>query len=127
MADPTLTGANVTFHTNDEDKDFDTEVSVQVHLRDRRTTAARLSGALAHFDDHSDHGPFDLVVVTPATREQLRTGSVTISIIPVGNDTWRFNFLLDLVFSDGSHLISRANGIELTDDKSSRTQTFGIE
>jgi hypothetical protein len=50
---------------------------------------------------------------------------VEISIKPNGNDTWRFNFLLDFVFSDGGHLISRANGIELTQD--SKLQYFGIE
>ena len=32
MADPTLTGANVTFHANDENKDDDTQVSVVVHI-----------------------------------------------------------------------------------------------
>jgi hypothetical protein len=123
--DPTLTGANVTFHTNDEDKDYNTFVSVVVHLRDGRMEVAKLLLEWGTFNDHTDAGPFDMVVVTSVTREQLKTGNVTISILPKGNDTWRFNFLLDMLFSDGAHLIARANGIELTQD--SPSQSFGIE
>ncbi len=125
MADPTLTGASITFHTNDDDKDDDTEVSVKVRLRDRRTVVAQTSGAFAKFGDNGDAGPFALLVVDPVTREQLKTGNVVFDIIPVGNDTWRFNYLLDLRFTDGGHLLSRANGVELTQDH--RSQSFGIE
>ncbi|SRR5260370_26027497 len=126
MADPTLTGANITFHTNDEDKDWDTKVFVVVRLGDAQgPVVARIAGFFTKFDDRSDAGPFDLWVVTPSTREELKRGQVEVSIKPNGNDTWRFNFLLDLIFSDGGHLIAKAKGIELTED--SGPQVFGIE
>src|SRR5262249_12434218 len=127
MADPTLTSANVTFHTNDENKDWDTIVWAVVHINDGRTEIAGLRLDRGEFSDHSDAGPFYLRLASSSvTREQLKTtGDVTISISPNGNDTWRFNFFLDLLFSDGGHLIARAQGVELTQDSSS--QSFGIE
>jgi hypothetical protein len=125
MADPTLTGATITFQTNDDDKDDTTKVEVKVRLRDGRTVVAESSNEFAKFGNDSEMGPFALLVVNPVTREQLKTGRVTIAILTAGNDTWRFNFLLDLIFSDGGHLLARAAGIELTQD--SGPQSFGIE
>ena len=109
-----LTRASVSFHTNDEDKDGDTQVDVTVRLIDQ-TVVASISDEFGHFDDHSDAGPFDLLIKQAATRGALKTGSVAIKIEPNGNDTWRFNFFLDLLFDDGAHLIARANGLEVTE------------
>ena len=123
MAEPTLVGANITFHTNDEDKDNDTLVSVTVQKG--ATVVAQIEDRFQHFNDHSDAGPFDLLLVNRLTRDQLKTGKVKIAIKPNGNDTWRFNFFLDLRFSDGSHLFGRASRLQLTETFT--TQDFGIE
>jgi hypothetical protein len=124
MAKPTLVGANITFHTNDEDKDHDTLVSVSV--RNIATTiAAQIEDNFQHFADHGDAGPYDLLLVNPLTRDELKTGNMTIRITPNGNDTWRFNFFLDLRFSDGSHLFARASRLQLTETL--KGQSFGIE
>jgi hypothetical protein len=124
MADPTLVNANITFHTNDEDKDDDTVVSVSV--RNGPTIAAQITDRFQHFNDHSDAGPFDLEIVTPLTRDDLKTGFIVhLEIKPNGNDTWRFNFFLDLRFSDGSHLFGRASRLQLTQDFP--RCSFGIE
>ena len=123
MADPTLVNANITFRTNDEDKNDDTLVTVVVGKGD--TVAAKISDRFQHFNDHSDAGPFDLEIVTPLTRDDLKTGLVSLEITPNGNDTWRFNFFLDLRFSDGSHLFARASRLQLTE--SLNRTFFGIE
>jgi hypothetical protein len=124
MAKPTLVGANITFHTNDEDKDNDTLVSVSVQTS-TATVAAQIEDVFQHFGDHSDAGPYDLLLVNQLTRDQLKTGNMTIGITPNGNDTWRFNFFLDLRFSDGSHLFARASRLQLTENFNG--QNFGIE
>jgi hypothetical protein len=80
MAEPTLTAANITFHTNDEDKDDDTLVYVSVQKG--TTVAADITDRFGHFNDHSDAGPFDLLVSNPLTREELRTGNMTIGQRP---------------------------------------------
>jgi hypothetical protein len=98
-----------------------------------------MSDYLGRFDDHSDSGPFTMLMVHPVRRERLKTGQVVIHLKATPNalifpphqynDTWRFNFLLDLLFEDGSHLIARANGVELTSDgtRDDVYQSFGIE
>ena len=69
-------------------------------------------------------------MVRPVSRELLKTGRVEIQLdrlkfhVGPGGDTWRFNFLLDLLFADGGHLFARANGIELHQVSS---VLFGIE
>jgi hypothetical protein len=109
----TLEAASISFHTNDEDKDHDTNVLVSVQKG--TTVAAEISDQFGHFGDNSDSGPFDLLLVNALTRDDLKTGNVTIAITPNGSDTWRFNFFLDLRFSDGGHLIARANGLQMTE------------
>jgi hypothetical protein len=45
---------------------------------------------------------------------------------PFGHgDTWCFNFVVDLLFDDGAHLIAWANGLEVTESR--QEQSFGIE
>ena len=119
-----LTRASVSFHTNNEDKDDDSRVEVTVRLMDQ-TVVASIADEFGHFDDHSDAGPFDLLITQAANRGALKTGSVAVKIEPNGNDTWRFNFFLDLLFDDGAHLLARANGLELTESR--QEQSFGIE
>ena len=119
-----LTRASVSFHTNDEDKDGDSQVEVTVRLMDQ-TVVASIADEFGHFDDNSDAGPFDLLITQAASRGALKTGSVAVKISPNGNDTWRFNFFLDLLFDDGAHLIAWANGLEVTESR--QEQSFGIE
>lgn len=121
---PTLVGANITFHTNDDDKNSDTLVLVSVQ-DSAGTMAAQIEDNFQHFADHSDAGPYDLLLVNQLTRDQLKTGHMTIGITPNGSDTWRFNFFLDLRFSDGSHLFARASRLQLTE--TFNAQNFGIE
>jgi len=132
--DALLSRADITFHTNDDDKDADTRVDVQVRLSDQRTVVAQMSNYLGHFPDHSDAGPFTLLMVQPVSRSRLQTGNVDILIAatttlpPFGHgDTWRFNFVVDLLFEDGAHLIARANGVELKSRGVTDHQSFGIE
>jgi hypothetical protein len=121
---PTLTGAQITFHTNNEDKDDDTHVTVTVRAADG-TIAARIDDDFGHFNDHSTNGPFGMLVVNPAVKDLLTRGNVTLRVDPNGNDTWRFNFFLDLAFSDGTHLNTEADGLELTQDR--QQQSFAVQ
>jgi hypothetical protein len=129
MAEPTLTGATVTFQTNDDDKNDDTRVIVDVNaaLPRGKTVVAEIAGEFGTFGNNSEAGPFALpVLIAGVTRDQFKKGSVTIWLsTQYDDDTWRFNFLVDLIFSDGAHLLARATGIELTQD--SPPQSFGIE
>jgi hypothetical protein len=117
--DPFLTRTSVTFHTNDDDKNHDTLVEVFVVLDGE--TIAYISDQFGRFGEHGDTGPFTLLAKTaPIGLNEVRAASVDLRIIPADGflssaDTWRFNFLLDLYFADGSHLLSRASNIELSE------------
>jgi Ricin-type beta-trefoil lectin domain-like len=118
-----LVWAGVSFHTNDEDKDADTHVTVTVRQSDG-LIAARVAENFGGFPDNSDKGPFDFTFINASTRSALHGGTVTIRIDPNGDDTWRFNFSVDLHFSDGSRFLSAHDGVELTADM--REQTFDL-
>lgn len=119
-----LTRASITFQTNDEDKDDDTLLDVTVALMDG-TVVAQVSDVFGTFHDNHEDGPYDLELVDPRTRGETKGGNVTLKISPNGNDTWRFDFFLDLLFDDDAHLIAWARGLELSD--SQREQSFGVE
>jgi hypothetical protein len=121
---PNLKNCTVKFHTNNDDKDGDTHVTVTV--RDsNQVVAARVDNDFGHFDDNSDNGPFGLLIKNQSGKEVLQTGNVTIRVDPNGNDEWHFNFFLDLVFSDGSRLSGGADGLSLSQDR--REQSFGLD
>src|SRR5262249_46885128 len=72
----TLVGASIKFHTNNEDKDDDTHVTVTVEDF-HHVVAARIDNDFGHFDDHSDSGSFDLEVTNASTMHDLHRGRVT--------------------------------------------------
>jgi len=112
-----LARASITFHTNDDDKDHDTAVGVYVVLREQ--TIAYIYDEFGHFPDHSDSGPFTLMQVHRLPRHAIRQAKVVVGIDPVMDlggrgDTWRFNFMLDFLFGDGSHQLSMGSRLELS-------------
>lgn len=121
-----LIRASITFQTNGDDKDSDTGLIVTVKLIDG-TPIAGIDNNFGNFKNNTESGPYDLQIASPSTKGELKTGSVHIRIQPSGDDTWRFNFFLDLYFEDRTHLIARANGLHLTESPPQQEQSFGIE
>jgi hypothetical protein len=119
-----LANASVSFRTNDENKDHDTNVTVEV--RDNvGELVARVSDTFGPFDDQTSNGPFQLEVLNRVEKSTVQNGNVLIRIDPKGDDTWRFNFIVKLHFDDGSTLIASADGVELNEHEEQQ-QTFGI-
>ncbi|MFJ5302266.1 hypothetical protein [Streptomyces sp. NPDC088350] len=89
------------FHTNDDDKDHDTILTITIEkLPDE---FAKVDNIIGKFDDHTDNGPFGLSVQGGVLKSQIPGATTTVKIQANGDDTWRFNYFLDLVFSDGTH------------------------
>ena len=120
---PTLKNSRIRFHTNNEDKDHDSHVTVTVRDGHGRI-AARIDHDFGHFDDHTDFET-NLPIRNQSEAAVLQTGTVTIRIDPDGRDTWKFNFDLDLVFSDNSRLGGEQAGLSL--NQNSREITVGLE
>jgi hypothetical protein len=71
------------------------------------------------------------VLVRRLPRHAIRQARVVIGIDPVvgpiggSGDTWRFNFVLDFLFEDGSHQLSKASRLELS--TWNRTHEFAVK
>ena len=82
---PALTDKSILFRTNDDDKDADTKVTVEV--RDNTGELfARISNSFGKFDDQTTNGPFDLELLNRPDKRHVDGGNVLIRIDPKGND-----------------------------------------
>ncbi len=120
----TLTGCDITFHTNDDDKDHDTHLTVEV-ADTSNVLCARIDNDFGLFDDQSDSGPFGLQVVNASSKDDCQRGSVRVRIDPIGKDEWHFDFNLILIFDDGTSLAGGAAGLRL--DQNCRELTLGLQ
>jgi hypothetical protein len=112
---PNLLVPLISFHTNDEDKDGDTHVTITLR-EPNGSIAAKLEGDLGHFNDNSTSQNFAFEVFDPTDRDKLLSGTITLRVDPNGNDTWRFNYFLTLIFDDGSRLFFERGGLSLSED-----------
>jgi hypothetical protein len=119
-----LRNATVFFHTNNDDKDHDTHVTVTVKDGKNRMVA-RIDNDFGGFPDNSDRGPYGLSVRNPSSFSDLETGNVVVRVDPNGHDTWRFNVDVDLFFDDGTHLGGHMQDMWL--DQNKRELSFPIE
>ena len=119
-----LDNASVQFRTNDDDKDHDTNITIEV--RDRvGHLAARMSDTLGPFHDQTSSGPYQLEILNRVDSAALQGGNVLIRVDPKGNDTWRFNFIVELHMNDGSAFTASADGVEVN-ESTEQQQVFGI-
>src|SRR5262245_58771209 len=118
-----LTHASVRFHTNGNDKDDNSHVTITVRDNDG-LIVARLDDDFGHFNNDSDNGPFSLEILNPAEKASMGAGTVTARIDPHGDDEWDFNFSLRLRFSDGTTIACENDGLALNQDR--QQQTFGL-
>ncbi|MGC4118868.1 MAG: hypothetical protein QM765_30750 [Myxococcales bacterium] len=96
-----LTAASILFHTNDDDRDRDTNESISIRCANE--TVAALSGDFGGktFREERVDGPFSLDVTGHPHLESISDCQLRIDQSPHGNDTWRFNVHLTLGFSNG--------------------------
>jgi hypothetical protein len=100
----TLVGATVVFHTNEDDKDYDTILTMHI-LKGVRALARTSQPIYGRFPEHTDNGPFGLSPIGAVSKEDVVNANFSVHIAPHGNDTWRFNTTLDLAFTDNTHKI----------------------
>lgn len=126
----TLESALITFQTGNDNKEPASIIEVVVRNR-RNEMVARASDSYGEFKNFSTHGPFSLDILAEVARGDLAPGgAVWLTFTPqhsdlVGNDddndNWKFNFYIDIVFSDGSHLAVSENGLEMGPKNTQRT------
>ncbi len=99
--DPVLTSATASFHTNGDDKNADTALTISVEKGPNEYAIVDgINGQT--FNDHSDNGPFELKPEGTVHKSALQNATTTLKIVTHGDDTWQFNYFLTLEYSDGS-------------------------
>jgi hypothetical protein len=107
-----LESCTIKFYTNGAAKKADTRLTVTVR-DDSDIVSASISNGFGQFEEHSNNGPFDLAVLHPTRKADLRGGNVTLRLEPAEDDTWRFNFFTVFAFSDGTRLSGGETELEL--------------
>src|SRR6185503_2331791 len=105
--DPIVSDLKIAFHTNDDDKDNNTGVSVTI-----QNVAEWHQVQDEVFPDQSE--VVKALIPNSVALSNLRGHVLEVCISPVGNDTWRFNLTLTGKRSDGQRYFFSANSIELT-------------
>src|SRR5262249_48182959 len=114
-----LTGAVARFHTNGDDKDWDTKLTITIEKGPDQF--AKVQDIVGGFPDPSDTGPFGLQIQGVNSKADLRDATTTLQIVAVGNDTWQFNYFLELTYSDGSVQEFRWFSNQLTEQHNFKT------
>jgi hypothetical protein len=115
----TLTTAEFFSHTNDDNKDKDTGVFVEVKTKNGNTLLAEINDAdnstrdETEYNDGSEHVIPLVVKSTGSTKEECAAFKVRVRSKANGNDKWKFNARLTLGFSDGTNLVKSKDDIEL--------------
>jgi hypothetical protein len=92
-----LQSASFTFNTQDDDKDGDTQLRLEV-LDNQNHVVAIANGTFGLFKDQSQNGPIPLRVRGGITEGSLVGGHLDVLITPNGNDTWKFDGEVDINF-----------------------------
>jgi len=110
-----LQSASFTFNTMDDDKDFDTQLRLEV-LDNQNRVVGITNGTFGQFKDQTQNGPFPLRIRGGITEASLVGGHLDVLITPNGNDTWKFDGEVDLGFdsdfqftSIGRTVLSQSN------------------
>jgi hypothetical protein len=79
------------------------------------------------FADNTHNGPFGLNMQGSILRSVLTGATTTLTIFPNGNDTWRFNYFLELVFSDSARQGWFWLNNELTEERNTLTFQLALD
>jgi hypothetical protein len=111
-----LSTATVRFHTNDDDKDPNTRLTIELRSR-AGVLVASTSGTFGTFGDGTDSGPINIPLTGAAADfESMPGGQLHLHVDPVGNDTWKFTGSLLLTFADGTAITGGTGNTSLSED-----------
>jgi hypothetical protein len=120
---PTVTFDSISFTTMDEDKDDDTYLSVKIRNRDTGLEIAsydQASPTKERFPDRSTTTKA-LQGARVANFTDLTNLNIDLRVLPNGNDTWRFSFVLKGTRSNGEPYVMESGAIELSQQRPSIT------
>jgi hypothetical protein len=124
VATPTLRSASLSGFTPDggNDKDNDTQLKITLPVDFgggfTQTVASTDFQAYGRFADGQPWGPLDIPVKGAFAMDNVPRMSGLLEFQPRGDDSWVFNYSLNLTFTDGT-VISKNGNNSLSDSKRS--------
>ncbi len=132
---PHVTGLYVQFHTNDDDKDADTVLTVSFLHNNVPFASFHPPETGQWFDNYGETGddysdnkttpwaqvPLNGIVL----KESLHQSTTTVRIDPNGNDTWRFDYSVLAEYSDRTQERFHFGGHALSEKV--RENTFSLQ
>lgn len=115
---PGIVSLAVFFHTNNDDKDNDTRVQIEL------ASLANGVSVGTSFNDNSDNVITLALYKTPTPVDAVTGKPITICIYPVGHDTWRFNYSLVARLETGASLTFAQPNVVLNEKTTCATSTL---
>jgi hypothetical protein len=106
----------ITFHTNDENKDGDTGLLVELRALDARVLARFEQRRNKEYKPGFTHTE-RMEVLGPIFDSDMTGAMLSIDITPNGHDTWRCNWEFIATWSDGGIASAHGDGLDLDEDK----------
>src|SRR5208282_1567095 len=116
------TSAEVKFDTTTDNKDQQTKLDVYVKT-DSGHEIAKSEGNGGRWNKNSTH-TVALQIEGTRTKEQVKNGSISLTLHPQKNDTWDFNYKVTLKFSDDTIITREFHGCMLSNHDPARTDSF---
>ncbi len=122
---PVVTKVEIKFQTNDDNKDDDTRLSVYFSCdnssfadADGSTMSALVANDPIAYLSHEETqwAPVPIHPNTKIYKAKVHSCTTTVRIDPNGHDTWKFNYLVKLEYSDGTRDEYHFNGHALSQD-----------
>lgn len=114
-----LISATITFTTTNDNKDGDSQLTVQV-LNSSGVVKAQAIGFFGQFGNGSTNTV--VLRVKPNVKfETLNGGTLRLGFQPNGDDTWKFGYDLSLDFSDGDFSETVEQNVVLSTDDNSHS------
>src|SRR5438876_1179773 len=120
---PMLSGVTAHFHTNNDDKDDDTKLSIYVYGPGGRPLVAKSENNTGKYNNGSDHD-IGLSILGNHSSSVLAHGMTKVVITPNGHDHWEFTYSLDLTWSDGQVTPLNCGSTALSQDDRTFTCTW---
>jgi hypothetical protein len=123
LVSPTLRSVTLSGITPDggDDKDNDSKLKITLFVDFGggfvQTVASTDFAAYDRFADGDPWGPINVPVRGSFTLDNVPRLRATLEFQPIGDDTWKFNYTLNMTFSDGTVISKSGNNAEVSDGR----------
>jgi len=125
-----LKSVKVWFETTDNEKEKDTKVSVYLQTPES-TVVAKKENISGDFRSGSTEGPYKLALPEEKKikKDDISGYSTTVEItVAAGTeDTWNFNYIIELTFTDESTIKNTFSSVTLSEKDNDRSKSFRIQ